>query len=292
MRRHVNACDACIFLCTASSLSSQWCQAELGAFWGAGKPVVVCLVDRSVDESLLPPQFRELAWTRTYAEAVSAAQKFVTERSIPFDQAILPGLRLFQHPKFYPIDLDPMTNLPSINSQRYGEAVEYLLDEVDDLRAATDLIYLRVDNLNYRDVLPESRQEQYDALIRKYVLERFVANFAEEKRRVFRNYRRIVNDIGDTLRNVYFEILLHDVRNPIRSILAARNSWGVSRRRLGDPSTRFVIEYVRNQGRELLAAVEGGSEIAYLKQFTRTKKVKATTTPVLTIATVLSECFA
>jgi len=74
-------------------------------------------------------------------------------------------------------------------------------------------------------------------------------------------------------------MLLHNVRNPLRSIIAARNSERISGRKLFDPSTRFVVQYVKNQGRELIRAMQGGGKVSYLKQFHRTKQVKATTTP-------------
>lgn len=281
LRRQLSDCEVCIFLCTTRSLASGWCQAELGAFWGAGKPVVVCIADQSVSDSSLPPQFRGSTWTRSLHEAAREAKRLIARVLTTLQSDRVPGHRLFQHGEYYPVDLEEGTNRPSINAERFGKAVKYLLDDADDPLAATDLVYLRVDNLPHApDVLPTNRLQQYEAFVRKYRLEAFIANFEQEKHRVFRNYVRLVNDIGGTLRDVFFEILLHDVRNPIRSIIAAQNSERVSGRRVFDPSTRFVVQYVRNQGRELFAAMEGGSKVAYFKQFTRTKQVKATTTPV------------
>jgi len=40
IRNAVVACDACVFIATAASVKSDWCLAEVGAFWGVGKPVI------------------------------------------------------------------------------------------------------------------------------------------------------------------------------------------------------------------------------------------------------------
>lgn len=46
----------CIFVGSARSLKSPWCMAELGAFWGSNKPVVI-LEAAGFSADLLPPQF-------------------------------------------------------------------------------------------------------------------------------------------------------------------------------------------------------------------------------------------
>jgi hypothetical protein len=55
LRTAVERCDACIFVATRSSIESAWCGAELGAFWGAGKPIVVYVAEASLPDSELPP---------------------------------------------------------------------------------------------------------------------------------------------------------------------------------------------------------------------------------------------
>jgi len=191
----------------------------------------------------------------------------------------LSGKRLFQHQGYYPIDLDGNRN-PSLNKATFLKAVRFLLGFHDEM-AATDLVYLWESNVGHiNEQFTAEEQELYDELIRSYDIQAFLNEFHDEHERIFKNYKRIVNDIGDTLKGVFFEILLHDVRNPIRSIIAARNSEEVSGRRVGDPSTRFVVQYVREQGRRLLEALDDQSKVCYLKQFRADKQVKATTTPI------------
>src|SRR6266508_2538407 len=64
LRQAIRICDACVFLATRRSMASQWCMAELGAFWGAGKQVIIFLADPDITEAELPPQFRGNLWTR------------------------------------------------------------------------------------------------------------------------------------------------------------------------------------------------------------------------------------
>lgn len=76
------------------------------------------------------------------------------------------------------------------------------------------------------------------------------------------------------------EFVLHNVRNPIRSIIALRNTEELSKRKKFDPSTRFVVQFVKDQGRKFNTGIIEGSKIAYPKQFNKTKRVKATTIPI------------
>lgn len=75
LRAAIEECNVCIFLATARSLESRWCLAEVGAFWGAGKKVVIYLADPEVDESKLPPQFRGNLWTSDANKLLSAIKE-------------------------------------------------------------------------------------------------------------------------------------------------------------------------------------------------------------------------
>jgi hypothetical protein len=47
-----------VFIATRTSVSSPWCSAELGAFWGAKKRVLIFLADDSLEDTDLPRQFQ------------------------------------------------------------------------------------------------------------------------------------------------------------------------------------------------------------------------------------------
>jgi hypothetical protein len=283
LRQAIAECGSCVYLATSESAASMWCHAEVGAFWGAGKKVIVFAGDSSsLDETQLPPQVRDQFRVPTYERVVESLRHCPPIATATFlKPSRIPGRRLFQHRGFYPVNLEPATNRPVANRRVFARAVDHLLERSNfDLLAAMDLVYLRVDNLPYdRDLLYKSHQERYSELIAWYQLKPFLEEFAAEKDRVFKDYKRIVQDIGETLQGSHFEILLHDVRNPFRSIVEARNTKHISSRKVGDPSTRFVVNYVKNQGEQILA-LEAGSKVAYLKRFATGKRVKATTTPV------------
>ena len=75
LRRAIEECPVCVFLATRRAIASEWCRAELGAFWGAGKPVIMLVRDLELTEEELPPQYRGDLWTRDPTAAVGAIRK-------------------------------------------------------------------------------------------------------------------------------------------------------------------------------------------------------------------------
>ena len=58
LREAISRSQACIFIATRNSVDSPWCNAELGAFWGAGKRVFIFVADTSLEPDMLPKQFQ------------------------------------------------------------------------------------------------------------------------------------------------------------------------------------------------------------------------------------------
>lgn len=79
LRQAVENCCVCIFIATHRAVKSSWCGAELGAFWGAGKPVIVYLADSSLQEDELPPMVQGDVWERKISRVVSRASELVEE---------------------------------------------------------------------------------------------------------------------------------------------------------------------------------------------------------------------
>jgi CheY-like chemotaxis protein len=79
LRQAVDECQVCIFIATHRSLQSSWCGAELGAFWGAGKPIIVYIADSSLKEEDLPPIVQGNVWERRISKVVAAARELVKE---------------------------------------------------------------------------------------------------------------------------------------------------------------------------------------------------------------------
>lgn len=65
LRRAIDNCSLCVFLATKESLKSDWCMAEIGAFWGAGKQVLIYTppTDQGVDQRDMPEPFQGKLWT-------------------------------------------------------------------------------------------------------------------------------------------------------------------------------------------------------------------------------------
>ena len=120
----IRVCDACIFVATKHSVSSQWCMAEIGAFWGAGKQVVVFLADPELTETQLPVQFQGNLWTR------DARKVLVTVRSLAIavpNDALTPDLMLLLR---Y-LQRDNMWVLPDY----YGKALAIANGATEDLNS-------------------------------------------------------------------------------------------------------------------------------------------------------------
>jgi len=214
-------------------------------------------------------------------ESLQSAVASISRRinSLGVRPTTLAGKRLFEYKGYYPIEL-VNGRIPIFSKSIFFKAIKYLLEYRDDM-AATDLVYLWEANRGHiEDRFTEDEDSQYNDFITHYNIRHFLNELESEHKRIFSNYIKLVNDIGDTLKGVFFEILLHDVRNPIRSIIAARNSEDVSGRKVGEPSTRFVVQYVKEQGRRLLESLEHGDKVAYRKQFEKNKFLKATTIPI------------
>jgi hypothetical protein len=74
LRDTIAGCAVCLFIATHNSVKSAWCSAELGAFWGAGKQVVIYVADGSLKETQLPKQFNGHLLERNMHRAVEAAR--------------------------------------------------------------------------------------------------------------------------------------------------------------------------------------------------------------------------
>lgn len=70
----IQECDVCVFLATSRSIESKWCLAELGAFWGAGKTVIMFMVDPDLTDASLPPQFKGSLKASTAKDLIRSIQ--------------------------------------------------------------------------------------------------------------------------------------------------------------------------------------------------------------------------
>jgi hypothetical protein len=74
LREAIRDCEVCVFIATRRSIESAWCLAELGAFWGVGKKVLMFMVDADLDDSALPPQFKGTLRVGTAPELIAGVR--------------------------------------------------------------------------------------------------------------------------------------------------------------------------------------------------------------------------
>lgn len=67
----IRACEVCVLIATRRSVESPWCLAELGAFWGAGKKVLMFIADPDLADTTLPPQFKDTLCTDDASELIA-----------------------------------------------------------------------------------------------------------------------------------------------------------------------------------------------------------------------------
>jgi len=82
LRRAVERCSVCVFVATRSSVTSSWCGAELGAFWGASKPIVVWLAEASLAESDLPQIVQGDVWERRTKHVADRVKELIAQTTV------------------------------------------------------------------------------------------------------------------------------------------------------------------------------------------------------------------
>lgn len=92
LRQAIAECCVCVFVATRPALASSWCASELGAFWGAGKPIIVYLADPSLTESDLPEIVQGDVYEEVIYKVVAAAGEVVKSHARPPDHEVDPDL--------------------------------------------------------------------------------------------------------------------------------------------------------------------------------------------------------
>lgn len=96
LRDAVNRCSLCIFVATHQSVRSSWCSAELGAFWGAKRPIIVFRADSSLTEDQLPEIVRGDVWEQNIRKIALSAKELVAEAESTATVAVPPSADQFK----------------------------------------------------------------------------------------------------------------------------------------------------------------------------------------------------
>jgi len=135
---------------------------------------------------------------------------------------------------FYPFVVSDDGHV-AFSAEAFDEAARHFLEERNE-RAARELIVIGQQNL-VRETFPSAELQRYKDLYAAYDGDAVVSGndaFLE-------NYKRIVTDIGRSLPNTGIEILLHDLVNPSRSLVAIENA-AVTGRSIGSGATNLVLD--------------------------------------------------
>ena len=139
---------------------------------------------------------------------------------------------------FYPYASN-RDNFSEFSLRDFRLGMHYFLRNFDPL-AARQLIFIGEQNY-VRAQLEPTEQQVYTRLFARYDGKKI----ADDTREYLENYARIVRLLGKTFPGLGIEILLHDLSNPSRSLVALENN--VTGRNLHDGTTNLVIDLKKRQ---------------------------------------------
>ncbi|MCY2994699.1 MAG: toll/interleukin-1 receptor domain-containing protein [Planctomycetota bacterium] len=114
LRGAIAQCGVCIFLATEKSLKSAWCLAELGAFWGAGKKVII-FANASLAETKLPKQFQGTVRENDAGKLVEATKEALED--------------VVQQPPISPVAESANGVFPSRTCSRLAEKLQFAINK-------------------------------------------------------------------------------------------------------------------------------------------------------------------
>ncbi|MBX3669557.1 MAG: PAS domain-containing protein [Rhodocyclaceae bacterium] len=187
------------------------------------------------------------------------------------DARVLPGRPLAAYDDYYPIRANDGGNL-YLDTERFEKAVDYFSTNPSP-RAIADLIYLG--NANHVTLMLEQQAKEKFLTLVNLPDYAAVAKVDAQKENLLQTYKDIVNGIGQTFSGTPVEIILHDTRNPLISIIALQNP--ISGRRLGDPNTNFGVEVIKTYSQTARGPAQ--AFVSYGLTLKNGKSVKSTTIP-------------
>ena len=145
-----------------------------------------------------------------------------------------PTQRRLEEYGFYPFIVNPDGHV-EFSADAFDEAVQHFLTDRND-RAARELIVIGEQNL-VRDTFTSDALARYNQVYEQYDGDSVIS----ENEQFLENYRRIVNQLGRSFPHTGIEILLHNLVNPARSLVAIENG-EVTGRSVGSGATNLVLD--------------------------------------------------
>jgi class 3 adenylate cyclase len=149
--------------------------------------------------------------------------------------ALPPSERRLEEYDFYPFVVDANGHV-EFDPDAFDTAVRHLLLEESNARAARELIVIGEQNL-VRETFSTDSLHHY-----KQLYDRYDGDAVQSENDVYlESYVRIVHQIGRSFPNTGIEILLHNLVNPSRSLIAIENG-EVTGRQVGSGATNLVLD--------------------------------------------------
>jgi predicted transcriptional regulator YheO len=139
---------------------------------------------------------------------------------------------------FYPF-IVTRENFGEFSLKDFRLGMHYFLKN-EDYTAARQLIFIGEQN-NIREKLEPAEQKVYVRLFEKYDGRKI----ADDTNEFLENYVRIVRLIGKSFPNTGIEILLHNLADPVHSLIVLENN--VTGRHLRDGTTNLLIDLKKRQ---------------------------------------------
>jgi len=135
---------------------------------------------------------------------------------------------------FYPFITNDQ-GIVEFSQPLFNEAVRYFIKNKNAF-ASKQLILIGEQNI-VRDILASTELNNYLLLYNKYDGQKLLS----ENDRFMENYVRIVNLFGRSFRGIGMEILLHNLVNPTKSVIAMENG-EVTGRQIGNGTTNLLLD--------------------------------------------------
>lgn len=150
LQEALSKCDVCIFIATPDSVKAPWCMNEVGAFWGAGRRIIVFAAHAGIEDKL-PPLFIGDYWIsdarevmRQAREALAEPEKQATSKSasVVTRNTASRGVDYFDRANrsstTYPVLQELAEHLKGLEELAYtpghkGESANSLLSEIENI---------------------------------------------------------------------------------------------------------------------------------------------------------------
>ena len=169
---------------------------------------------------------------------------------------------------FYPVVTNSKGGIELDRDSVNKAIVELTSNDDVDSRAAGELIRL-IENNSASFIIDSENNNRVKSL------KKAVYNPNRDNHGLLITLKEIVHGVGQTLRGTPIEIVLHDTRNPLKSVIAIENP--VTGRKLYDKNTNFGVELIKKYAKN---EIKNGNIVSYPITLDDGRVIKATTIPI------------